>query len=263
MLLLVLVALCGGAFAQNTQPYGSERNKFWLNLNAGIGGTTAFDESTIPFHYNGIHDMEQLGFTDEWKRCHIQLLGTRYNSKLPTVNGKSSYYSAKLEFLYSCLKPTVRRWHFWSGVSTNNILEWKRMDDLQNAALTLSFFHELIAEELVQCDFAYDKKDATHPWMSAFFRLSLPLYTVASRPDFAYVVDPLNSAFNALFGANSTVFKFFPGCTTDLGFNLNLRNGNVIGLSYTWDYLTTGKKGYYRFDNAFHTVKLSFMFKIQ
>ena len=91
MLLLVLVALCGGAFAQNTQPYGSERNKFWLNLNAGIGGTTAFDESTIPFAYKGFHDMEQIGFTDEWKRCHIQMLGSRYKSKFPTVNGNAGY----------------------------------------------------------------------------------------------------------------------------------------------------------------------------
>lgn len=263
LLLLALIALCGGAFAQSTQAYGAERNKFWIDLNAGIGSTTCFDESVIPFHYRGFHNTEQIGFTDEWKRCHIQLLGSRYKTKLPTVGGNSSCYSVKLEFLYSCLNPTVRRWHFWSGVSTNNILEWKRMEELQNASFTLSFFHELIAEELVQCDFAYDKKDATHPWLSAFFRLSLPLYTIASRPDFAYVVDPLNNTFNLLFGANGPVFKFLPGCTTDIGFNLNLRNGNVIGLSYAWDYLTTGKKGYYRYDNAFHTVKLSFMFKIQ
>jgi hypothetical protein len=115
----------------------------------------------------------------------------------------------------------------------------------------------------VECDFAYDKADATHPWLTAFFNLSLPLYTVGVRPGYAYVVDPLNNIFDMLLGANVPMFKFFPGCTTDIGFNLNLRNGNRIGLSYTWDYLTTGKKGAYRYDNAFHTVKLSFMFKIQ
>ena len=263
LLMFALVALCGGAFAQSTQGYGSERNKFWIDLNAGIGGTTSYDESTIPFAYGGFHDMEQIGVTDEWKRCHLQLLGTRYSTRYLKVDGTTSAYSVDLEFLYSCLNPSVKRWHFWTGVSTNNIFEWKRLEDLQNAAITASFFHELSAEERVECDFAYDKANDTHPWLTAFFQLSLPLYTFGARPGFAYVVDPLNNAFDMLFGANVSVFKFFPGCTTDLGLNLNLRNGNRIGLSYTWDYLSTGNKGAYRYDNAYHTVKLSFMFKIQ
>ena len=262
LLLLALVALCGGAFAQSTYDYNSEPNRFWIDLNAGIGGAKSFDESTIPFAYGGFLDVEQVGVTDEWKRCHLQLLGTRYKTNYFKVDGSNSAYSVKLEFLYSCLNPSVKRWHFWTGASTNNILEWKQLEDLQNAALTVSLFHELSAEERVECDFAYDKADATHPWLTAFVHLSLPLYTVASRPDFAYVVDNMSNVFDALFGANTLVAKFLPGCTTDLGFNLNLRNGNRIGLSYTWDYLTTGKKGYYRYDNAYHTVKLSFMFKI-
>lgn len=262
LLLLALFALCGGAFAQTTQEYGSERNKFWIDLNAGIGGTCSYDESTVPFAYGGFHNMEQIGFTDEWKRCHIQLLGSRIKTNYFDVEGSCGSYSANLEFLYSCLNPTVKRWHIWAGASTSNLIDLKELEDLQNASLTLSFFHEISAEGKVECDFAYDKADASHPWMSAFFSFSVPLYTIASRPDFAYVVDPMNNVFDALFGANTVVFKFFPGCTTDLGFNLNLRNGNRIGLSYTWDYLTTGNKGFYRYDNAFHTVKLSFMFKI-
>lgn len=261
LLLLAIVAMCGGLFAQSTTGYGSERNKFWIDLNAGIGGTLSFDESTIPFAYDGFHDLEQIGFTDEWKRCHLQFLGTRYKTKYFKVNGNSSAYELDLEFLYSCLKPTSR-WHFWTGVSTTNILEWKNLEDLQNASLTVSLFHKLNAVEVLECDFAYDKADMTHPWLTACFRLSLPIYAAGSRPDFAYVKDPLNDVFDALFGANTSVFKWFPGCTTDIGFNLNLRNGNRIGLFYTWDYLSTGRKGYYRYDNAFHTVKLSFMFKI-
>lgn len=263
LLLLALVALCGGTFAQSTQGYNSEPNRFWIDLNAGIGGTKSFDESTIPFAYGGFHDLEQVGVTDEWKRCHLQLLGTRYKTNYSKLDGTNSAYSLKLEFLYSCLNPSVRRWHFWTGVSTNNIIEMKRLEDLQNAAVTLSFFHELSAEERVECDFAYDKANETHPWLTAFFNLSLPLYTAGARPGFAYVVDPLNDVFDMLFGANVPMFKLFPGCTTDLGLRLNLRNGNRIGLSYTWDYLFTGKKGAYRYDNAYHTVKLSFMFKIQ
>ena len=262
LLILTLLATCGGAAAQNTQVYGSERNKFWIDINAGIGGTTSVDKSRIPFAYSGFHDLEQIGVTDEWKRCHLQFLGSRLKTRYSKVTGYSNAYSLDLEFLYSCLKPAVRRWHVWAGVSTTNLLEWKNLEELQNAAVTISIFHELNAKGLVQCDFAYDKANATHPWLTAFFSLSVPLYTAASRPTFAYMQDPLNDAFDALFGNNGFVFKWFPGCTTDLGFNLNLRNGNRIGLFYTWDYITTGKKGDYRYDNAFHSVKLSFMFKI-
>jgi hypothetical protein len=262
LLILALVAVCGGAFAQSTQAYNTEPNRFWIDLNAGIGGTTSYDGSTIPFAYGGFHDMEQIGVTDEWKRCHIQFLGMRYKTKYLDVNGSNSAYSSKLEFLYSCLNPSVRRWHFWTGASSNYDFELKQLEDLQNAAVTISLFHELSAEERVECDFAYDKADATHPWLTAFFQLSLPLYAVGTRPGFAYVVDPLNNLFDMLFGSSDLLFKMFPGCTTDLGLNLNLRNGNRIGLSYTWDYFSTGKKGAYRYDNAYHTVKLSFMFKI-
>lgn len=262
LLILTLLATCGGAVAQNTQVYGSERNKFWIDFNAGIGRTTSVDRSTVPFAYNGFHNMEQVGFTDEWKRCHLQLLGSRIKTKYSDVKGTSNAYSLDFEFLYSCLKPTVRRWHIWAGASTTNLLEWKNLEELQNASFTSSLFHELNAKTLIHCDFAYDKANDTHPWLTACFGLSLPIYTAASRPTFAYVQDPLNNIFNALFGTNGSVFKWLPGCTTDLGFNLNLRNGNRIGLFYTWDYLTTGKKGDYRYDNAFHTVKLSFMFKI-
>lgn len=267
LLLLAFVVLCGNVFAQGTKERKKRErsprdNSFWLNLNAGIGSTTSYDASTIPYSYTGFHDMEQVGFTAEWKRCHLQLLGSRFKTRYPFLDGTSRAYTADFEFLYSCLNPTVRRWHVWLGASTTNILEWKSIEDLQNAAITVSLFHKLNAKGLLQCDFAYEKTNPTHPWLSAFLSLSLPIYTAGSRPEFAYVMDPMNDVFDALFGANGPVFKWFPGCTTDLGFSLNLRNGNRIGLSYAWDYLTTGKKGYYRYDNAFHTVKLSFMFKI-
>lgn len=56
--------------------------------------------------------------------------------------------------------------------------------------------------------------------------------------------------------------KCFPGLGTDIGLSFNFLNGNRIGLSYRWDYFTTGKKGIYRFDNALHSVDLNFMFNI-
>ena len=89
-------------------------------------------------------------------------------------------------------------------------------------------------------------------------------YGLANRPGFAYIGNPtINQEITeALFGSKETFGKFIPGLNTDLGLYLNLRNGNRIGLTYRWDYLTTGKKGTYRFDNAIHSFNLSFMFRI-
>ena len=68
--------------------------------------------------------------------------------------------------------------------------------------------------------------------------------------------------YNDLFSENETFAKFFPGARTELGLYLNLLNANRIGLSYRWDYLTTGKKGAHRYDHALHSLNLSFMFRI-
>jgi hypothetical protein len=94
--------------------------------------------------------------------------------------------------------------------------------------------------------------------------LNLPLHGLANRPGFAYVGDPAinQDLFETLFGTNEVFGKFFPGVNTDLGLYLNLRNGNRIGMNYRWDYVTTGKKGTYRYDHAIHSFNLSFMFRI-
>jgi len=269
MLIVALVALCGGLCAQGTKEKKKREKKpsdgsFWLDFNAGIGSNTRFDKSTVPFAYSGFLHQFQLGFTYDWKRCHIQFEATRNQSKYSLPQGTATNYVGDFEFLYSCLNPSVKRWHFWSGASVNGSFDVKQLPDMQNASTTVSLFHELSAVELVQCDFAYDKANAAHPWLTAFFQFSLPLYVYGSRPQFANVQHAVDMSHPvaAMFKTNGPVFKLFPGCSTDLGFMLNLRNGNRIGLSYAWDYLTTGKKDVYRYDNANHAVKLSFMFKL-
>ena len=67
---------------------------------------------------------------------------------------------------------------------------------------------------------------------------------------------------NTIFSSYETSFMGFPGVSTDVGLRLNLLNGNKIGFSYRWDYLTTRNNDHYRFDNAFHTLSIDFMFKL-
>jgi len=266
-LLLLGMSLCLSTFAQNPKNRKStnkpKNNSFWLDLNVGIGMTTSYDNGTIPFNYNGLGREYSIGFTDEWKRCHIEFEAQRFNTTYSDEPiGTNIGLDARLEFRYSCLKPSDSRWHFWSGVNLETYGELKNLPELQNASSAVSIFGHLGAVEMLSCDFGYNK-ERTHNWMTAFFKLTLPIAGLVSRPDFMYVHDPLGqNGIVALIANNEKFFKLFPGATTDLGLTLNLRNGNRISLYYTWDYLTTGKKGAYRYDNAYHTVNLSFMFKL-
>jgi hypothetical protein len=116
---------------------------------------------------------------------------------------------------------------------------------------------------MVQLDFAYIRGGA-HNLLSAYCKLSLPLAGLVTRPGYAYI-DNYNSDINT---ANTIlqdyeVFgKWFPGATTDIGLYFNLLNGNRIGLNYRWEYLTTRHKGFYRYDNAIHSININFMFNL-
>ena len=262
MVVLVLLAVGGNAFAQSAS--SDKGNAFFLNLRGNFGYATCVDRSIIPFAFGGATKGLDAGFTDEWKRCHIQFDFGWMQSTFQNPSGNMNYFSPKLEFLYSCLKPSSSRWHFWSGASMRGVVDFKHIPRLQNAQSTFSVFGNFAAEELVQCDFAYDKKDKSRPWMTAFFKFSLPLFTVASRPGFAYVQHHTNETgpIRSLMISNETSFKMFPGFTTDLGFTVNLRNGNRFSFGYCMDFLSTGKKGAYRYDNSYNIVYLQFMFKI-
>ena len=260
MLLVMGVSLYIGLSAQVPGP--QKKNNFWLDMNAGIGAVTCYDNGTIPFAYEGMATAFGAGFTDEWKRCHISFDAQRYKSILSEPDGTIFGFDGRLEFLYSCLKSSESRWHFWSGATLEAYGELKSIPDLQNASASISIFSHLGVTEMISCDFGYNK-ERTHRWMTAFFKLYLPIASHVSRPDFMYVHDALgNSGIANLLASNEKFFKFFPGATTDFGLTLNLRNGNRITLSYLWYYLTTGKKGAYRFDNAYHLVNLTFMFKL-
>lgn len=267
MLVLALVSVGMVSFAQKEKKEKKKREKdnvFWLDLSAGVGSTTSYDNSIVPYTFLGFQNHLTFGFTDEWKRCHLHFDVSRIKTRVPEFSGSIPSYAPNLEFLYSCLKPSDSRWHFWSGASTDALLELKQFPDLGNAAITTSVLGSVAAVEKVACDFAYSRKEKTHPWMTAYFKFALPLFAIASRPGYAYVRDPMNDSntIHLMLAPNERVFKMFPGCSTDMGFSINLRNKNRINLGYRWDYLTTGKKGVYRYDNAFHTFYVSLMFNI-
>ena len=263
LVVLGLLALGGNVFAQSDTTRG-KGNSFFLNFGGNLGGSSFVEKSVLPYKFGGLTTDIHGGFTDEWKRCHIQHDFGWMHNVLIEPTGSAHYFYADLEFLYSCLKPSAGRWHFWTGASFGGFMDLKLISDLQNAQTTISIFGIASLEELVQCDFAYDKKDNTRPWLTASLRVSLPVFAFGSRPGFAYVQPPLNdeSVMELLTRQNEPVNKWFPGYSYDLGLTLNLRNGNRIAFGHRVEFFSTGKKGAYRYDRATRSGYVTFMFKI-
>ncbi len=262
--IVVMALLAVGARASAQIATAGKGNSFFLNLRGDLGVTTCVEKSVVPYSFFGLTAGVQVGITDEWDRCHIQFDFGWLPTLTINLSGTAHRFNTKLEFLYSCLKPSGSRWHFWSGASVGGFADVKLLPDLQNAQTTLSIFGVFSAEELVQCDFAYDKNDKSHPWLTAALKFSLPLFAFGSRPGFAYVQPPLNDddVMALLTRSNEPVNKWFPGYSYDIGLTVNLRNGNRISFGHRVDLFSTGKKGTYRYDNACRTGYLQFMFKI-
>ena len=235
----------------------------WIDLSVGANYVDCYDASTVPFKYTGVGNNVDMGVNIEWGRCHLRPSFRTFNNTLKNPAGVAQDYDLSTEFLYRVFDNKSNRLHLWAGATLNGFADIKSIPSLQNASSCISLFGDLGATGLLQYDFAFNKSKS-HPWLTTYFKLNLPLYGFANRPNFAYVGNPtINQQLTeALFGWKETFGKFFPGVNTDLGLYLNLLNGNRIGLTYRWDYLTTGKKGTYRYDNAIHSFNLSFMFRI-
>ena len=249
-----LLALGYNIFAQNS-----------LNLYMGLGLSSIdnYDLGTVPFHIQGIGRVQDWGANMTWKRCQIQLDGRYFNSTLITLSGTNQGIDFNLEFLFRYLDTMSNRFHFYTGAALEGYGEIKSVPALQNASFCMNTFGNLCDVNMVQWDFAFNKAK-THHWLTAYGKLTLPIVGMVSRPGFSYTYDTQGmDVFSSFFGGHENFKKLFPGCSTNIGIWLNLKNSNRIGLNYRWDYLSTGKKGIWRYDNAYHSVNLSFMFNIK
>ena len=269
LILMAVLLMATQVFAQNTekektcQPVRKTPVAVWLDAGVGAGVADVYDKGVVPMSMWGLGVGGQLGVTVEWRRCHIRP-GLRYfNNMLKDPSGTAIGLDFSTEFLYRFVDGAQNRFHLWAGGTLQGFMDVKNIPSLQNAATSLSLFGNVGATAMVQYDFAFNP-DKNHNWLSVYFKLNVPLCGTASRPGYAYIGNPAinENPVETLLGEKEVFGKFFPGLNTDLGLYLNLLNGNRIGFSYRWDYLSTGKKGTYRYDNALHSVNVSFMFRL-
>lgn len=269
-ILLAFTLLTANTFAQidpkveaTERPVYKSKVPIWLNSSVGINLADCYDNGTIPFSYMGMGVNFNLGATIEWRRCHIQTETRLMGNFLTEFEGYAIGIDNRLEFLYRFHGASHDRWRFWAGGSLQGFMDVKEIPALMNAAVGVTAFENLCATSMAQFDFAFIRGGAM-PLFSAYAKLSLPIVGLAVRPGFTYLdnyTGDINMA-NTVLGDYESFGKLFPGVSTDIGLYFNLLNGNRIGLGYRWDYLSTGHKGIYRYDNAFHAINLNFMFRI-
>ena len=234
----------------------------WLDLSLGGIIADCYDNGTIPYSYLGVGGILGMGLTIEWQRCHIQTELRGY-ADLLAVDGFALGFDSRTEFLYRFYDNKQNRLHLWAGGAYQGFYDIKSVSSLMNAALAVSAFYNLHAEGMLSYDFAY-YRGGTHNLLTAYGKLSLPVAGVVMRPGYAYL-DNYNSDIditNTLLENYEAFGKWFPGVSTDIGLYFNLLNGNRVGFSYRWDYLTTRHKGIYRYDNAIHSFNINFKFNI-
>ena len=269
VLLAVFLLLTTQAFSQETQETTEQRNpnnKVSVYLNGGVGVdiTEAYDKGIAPMTLWGPGAAAHLGVTVDWKRFHIQNESRAlFGALLSPLYGYNLDIQQHLEFLYRFHDGKRDRLHLWAGGGFQEDAFFRIIPSLGNASTSTAVFINLNAEAMVQYDFAFIKNH-THNLLTLYGKVTLPLGGIIERPPFAFMDNYTSdiNLINTILTSYETSFMPFPGVSTDVRLQFNLLNGNKIGLSYRWDYLTTRKRGYYRFDNAFHTISVDFMFKL-
>lgn len=258
-ILSAILLMATQIFAQPNQ-----KLSIWLNGGAGFHIADAYDKGAAPMSMLGVGINIQTGVTVEWRRCHIQnetrLIGGFLFEPLSGYNFDAQMH---LEFLYRFRDSNRNRFHLWAGGSLQEDAFFRIIPALNNASTSTAVFLNLNGECMAQYDFAFIK-NGTHNLLTAYGKLILPIAGLAERPGYSFM-DNYTSEIalsNTILSSYETTGILFPGVSTDLGLRFNLLNGNKIGLSYRWDYLTSRNTGYYRFDNAFHSFTIDLMFKL-
>lgn len=246
------------------QPIRKTKASVWLNAGLGYSFNNTYDIGAAPMTMFGIGASTQLGVTAEWRRCHLQSESRGlFGLLIHPFEGYNIDAQERLEFLYRVHDGKRNRFHLWTGGSLQADAFFKILPSLGNASTSTSIFGNLCAEGMAQFDFAFIR-GGSHNLLTAYGKLIVPLGGFVSRPGFAFMDNYTSdlSLTNTILSSYETSGILFPGVSTDIGLKFNLLNGNKIGISYRWDYLTTRNTGSYRFDNAFHTFTLDFMFKL-
>ena len=262
---IVLVVVT--VFAMESFSYGQKSDEgpsIWLNGSTGACFVDVYDNGIAPLSLMGFGTGFQLGVAVEWGRCRLQR-ESRYLFGLMVLpyDGYVLGVNEGVGFVYRIHDTKDDRLHLWLGGSLHGEGSMKILPSMKTCAVSSLIFGDISIDGMVQYDFAF-VNEGSHNLLSAYAKLRLPLVGIANYPGFSYMDNYVSNInlVSTILSTYETRGILFPGASTDVGLQFNLPNGNKIGLSYRWDYLTTRNRGYFRFDTAFHTIAFDFLVKL-
>jgi lysophospholipase L1-like esterase len=245
------------------QPSHKHKTSIWLFGGLGEGWWDSYDNGTVPYPNDGLGVGLSYGGIIEWRRCHVQVENRWIGGVFDKVLGYGIGIDMRAEFLYRCYDGKRNRFHLWAGGGVQSYMDLKIIPSMNNASTGTSIFENVCAGSMAQYDFAFIN-GGTHNLLSIYGKLTLPLVGIVGRPSFSYMDNYTSNLYlvSTILSGYEMFPMAFPGVCTDIGIRFNLPNGNKIGLSYRWDYLTTRNKAIYRSDNALHTLNVNLMFNL-
>lgn len=226
----------------------------------GVGYSVFCDQGTSPLVYRGPAAAASLGFEADWPlwrmSVEVDFVGGTYINR----------FQKKLNFnniggVLSLNAGVMRRvsqngrWSFWGGVELADFAGLRHNPSLNNSSTTFDNFALLNLCGRVEYTIGRWRFHAEADVSPLAFSF---------RPGYAFIDNhsATNEADKLLldnYKWQTGAFDFF---STDIGVSLELKGGNLLGLSYIWGMLTTGASSDNRLVEAAHLLVISFNFKL-
>ena len=240
-------------------------SRYYLHLQGGFGYGLYRDLGASPLTYKGLqlHPGISVGVQKpEWRyEAYVSASGGAYGLKLGFNYFQAYGGHPVLGFRAWRKIGTGSFFHLWLGGSVDDLFDIRYNSSLGNANLGFGNFGRLNLEGCVEyrlCSWLFHA------------RLQLNAVSLVYRPGFAYMdnydQDISNPAVNT-FDQYHGYLSVATGAATDLGATLILSNGNQVGLSYQWSYLTSRNSpdrvsAPHVFEYADHALLLHLGFKL-
>ena len=227
---------------------------WYINLQGGIGYGLYRDLGVSPLTYRGLQlhpGISLLLEKSDWRyEAMFQAAGGAYGLRLGVgyIQAYGGHPRLGFKALHSVYDDS--HWHLWVGGSVDDLFDIRYNASLGNASAAFGNFARLNVEGCVEYGLCR--------WLF-HAHLQLNVLSFNMRPGFAYmdnfdqnIASPTANTFDQ-YGSYLVVAT---SAKTDVGASLLLANGNRIGLSYQWGYLTsrTSRRAPHLFECADHAL---------
>ena len=213
------------------------RNNIFLNLHGGIGYGLYRDLGVSPLTYRGlqIYPSISVGLQKSYWRYEamFSVAGGVYGLRLGTDYIQA--YGGHPVLGVKALRLLLVGNHFslWAGGLADNLFDIRYNASFGNANVGFSNFARLNLEGR-----------AEYRLRNFLFHINLQINALSLlyRPGFAYMDNydqDISSPVINTFDQYRCYLAIVTGAAPDLGATLLLSNGNRVGLSYQWNYLTS------------------------